>query len=323
MAKQSGLGQQLYVAGYDLSGDVGVINNAACPRGLLEVTAINKSAIERVNGLADGIIDFNSWFNDAALAEHAALSGLPTADVLLIWALGAAVDDSAMFMTAKQVNYDGSRGADGSLSFNVQALADGVAPEWGEMLTSAQDTHASAGSSSSKNDGTQADPVTIISSSAANPSVITTAAVHGLTSGDRIWIEGHTGSTPSINNIGYFTTVLTTTTFTIPVNVTVGGSGGTMTLISTRNGLAAQLQIVDIGSGTPTITIEDSPDNANWAALISFTAVADGSEPAAERKTVAGVVDRYLRITSTGTFTDCDHVIAYRRGTAEDDTAYA
>jgi len=322
MAKQAGLAHQIYVGGYDLSGDVGAINNAACPRALLDMTAINKSAMERANGPADGVIDFNSFFNDAALAAHAGLSGLPTTDVLIIWALGAAVDDPAFALTAKQVGYDGARGADGSLAFNVNALANAYAPEWGVMLSSAQDTFASSGSGSSKDDGTQADAVTITSSSVANPTNILTAAAHGLTSGDSVLIAGHSGSTPDIN--GYHTvTVVDATNFTIPVNVTVGGSGGTSTLTSTRNGAAGFLHIIDIGSGTPTVVIEDSIDDSTWASLISFTAVADGNEPTAERKTVSGIVNRFLRITTTGTFTDLDLVVAYRRGEAVDDTAYA
>jgi len=245
MTKSSGLGQQLYLAGYDLSGDVGAINNAASPRALLEMTGINKSAYERVNGLADGVIDFNSWFNDANFAEHAALKGFPTADVLVLWATGASVGDPAKFMTAKQVNYDGSRTPDGAFALNVLAMAQGVAPEWGEMLTSGQDTHASAGSAASKDDSA-----------------------------------------------------------------------------SSANGAAAQLQVIDIDSGTPTVIIEDSPDDSGWTTLISFTAVADGSEPTAERKTVTGTVNRYLRHTTTGTFTNADIAIAYRRGTAEDDVTY-
>lgn len=69
----------------------------------------------------------------------------------------------------------------------------------------------------------------ISSSSVANPTIITTTAAHGLTTGNIVTISGHTGSTPDINN-SYTVTVLTTTTFTIPVNVTVGGTGGTWTL---------------------------------------------------------------------------------------------
>lgn len=70
---------------------------------------------------------------------------------------------------------------------------------------------------------------TITSSSVANPTVITTAAAHGLVSGQTVTIAGHAGSTPAINGV-HVVTVLTTTTFTIPVNVTVGGTGGTVSV---------------------------------------------------------------------------------------------
>jgi len=70
--------------------------------------------------------------------------------------------------------------------------------------------------------------IAVTSSSVADPSVLTTAA-HGITIGasDVVTIAGHTGSTPSINGTFLFT-ALTATTGTIPVNVTVGGTGGTL-----------------------------------------------------------------------------------------------
>jgi len=68
--------------------------------------------------------------------------------------------------------------------------------------------------------------VTITSSSVANPTVILTSAAHGLTTGDTTVIAGHTGSTPTINGT-HVVTVIDTTHFSIPVNVTVGGTGGT------------------------------------------------------------------------------------------------
>lgn len=70
--------------------------------------------------------------------------------------------------------------------------------------------------------------IAITSSSVADPTVLTTAA-HGITVGasDVVTIAGHTGSTPSINGTFLFT-ALTSTTGTIPVNVTVGGTGGTL-----------------------------------------------------------------------------------------------
>lgn len=69
--------------------------------------------------------------------------------------------------------------------------------------------------------------VAITSSSAADPTVITAGASHGLVTGDVITIAGHSGSTPSING-SWPVTVLTSTTFTIPVAVSVGGTGGTI-----------------------------------------------------------------------------------------------
>lgn len=68
-------------------------------------------------------------------------------------------------------------------------------------------------------------PVT--SSSVANPSVITTSEPHLFATGDLVRIAGHTGSTPDINGT-HMATVTGDKTFTIPVNVTVAGTGGTI-----------------------------------------------------------------------------------------------
>ncbi|HWP38942.1 MAG TPA: head-tail connector protein [Gemmatimonadales bacterium] len=68
-------------------------------------------------------------------------------------------------------------------------------------------------------------PASIVSSSVANPTVITTTAAHGYATGDRVTISGHTGSTPGLNAT-HIITVTGATTFTVPVNVTVGGTGG-------------------------------------------------------------------------------------------------
>lgn len=70
--------------------------------------------------------------------------------------------------------------------------------------------------------------VVVSTSSVAVSSVITTATAHGLATGNRVIIRNHAGSTPSINNTIYTVTVLTPTTFSIPVNVTVAGTGGTI-----------------------------------------------------------------------------------------------
>jgi Putative phage tail protein len=62
----------------------------------------------------------------------------------------------------------------------------------------------------------------ISSSSVANPTVVTTSTAHGFTTGDTVRIANHSGSTPSING-DWVCTVISTTTFSVPANVTVGG----------------------------------------------------------------------------------------------------
>lgn len=135
MAKQWGGGDNFYIGGYNISGDVnslGTISGASAP---LEVTGIDKSAIERIGGQRTGTMEFTTFFNDAAGQEHAILKTLPTADTQTMYFRGATVGNAAAAMTAKQINYDGTRAADGAFTFNVQALSNGYGLEWGQMLT--------------------------------------------------------------------------------------------------------------------------------------------------------------------------------------------
>ena len=248
MAKKSGLGQQIFVDGYDLSGDVATIDNAGSPRNLLEITAVNASGIERLVGLSDGNLSVSSWFNDATEQEHAAFSGLATTDRIVTWAFGATRGDVAACLVAKQLNYDGTRGTDGSLSFSVDTQADGISLDWCNTLTTGKETHSSAGSSTSRDDGA-----------------------------------------------------------------------------ATTAGMVAYLEITDCDSGTPTVQIQESSDNGSsdaWANCMVFSSVGYASAPTAERSTMSGTVKRYLRVTTTGTFSNLDFCVSTRRGTSQDDVAF-
>jgi hypothetical protein len=140
MAKQTGLGDNLYVDGFDLSGDVGAIDQVGGGPVALGVTAINKSAMERLGGQRDGALEFTSFFNDATDQEHLALRGLPTTDRVVSYFRGTALGGSAASVVAKQINYDGTRGEDGSLTFKAQALANGFGLDWGRSLTAGKRT---------------------------------------------------------------------------------------------------------------------------------------------------------------------------------------
>lgn len=149
MAKQSGLGDRLFVGGYNLSGDVGSLGAIGGGPQAQEVTAIDKSAKERIGLQRDGRIEFSSWFNPAASAEHDVLSVLPTTDVAVSYFRGAAVGNEAASMWAKQINYDAKRDDKGGLEWSVEAQANGYGLEWGRQLTAGvrADTVATNGAS--------------------------------------------------------------------------------------------------------------------------------------------------------------------------------
>ncbi|HEX6970281.1 MAG TPA: hypothetical protein VF174_15910 [Micromonosporaceae bacterium] len=147
MAKQSGLGDGLLVGGYNLSGDIGSISRIGGGPAALVVTGIDKSAFERIGGVRDGEIAYDSWFNDAAGASHPVHAALPTANTLVSYLRSTTIGKPSAVCLAKQVNYDGTRGEDGSLSFTIQALANGYGVEWGTQVTAGvrSDTEATNG----------------------------------------------------------------------------------------------------------------------------------------------------------------------------------
>jgi hypothetical protein len=144
MAKQSGLGDQLFIAGYDIGADINSIASLSTPRTTLPTTGITQEAMERIYGTRDGQAEFTSYWNVATDRAHDALSTLPTTDVHLMYCRGSAVGSEAIGMVGKQIDYAGNRADDGSflLSTPVQANAYGI--DWCQQLTAGSDTHASA-----------------------------------------------------------------------------------------------------------------------------------------------------------------------------------
>lgn len=144
MSKQSGLGDNLYVGGYDLSGDIGSLSRIGGTLQTLAVTGIDKSAYERIGGQRDGALEFSAWFNPASTKAHPVLKALPRTDVTLLYARGTTLGKPAACMVGKQITYDGDRADNGAFSFKVQALANGYGVEWGRLLTAGKRTDTTA-----------------------------------------------------------------------------------------------------------------------------------------------------------------------------------
>lgn len=243
MTKQAGMGDRLYVAGYDISGDVGAVQTINDESNSRTVTGLDKSAEERQLLLADKELVFGSFFNDATDQLHDALAGLPKTDIVGAYFRGTTLGNPAFGLKAKQVNYDWNRGADGALDGTTQLVAAaGAVESWGQMATPGQRTD-----------------------SAATPAP---ASIDGL--------------------------------------------------VASAEGLVAYLQVFAFTGTSITLTIEESSDDGGGDA---FAAVAGGafaavsSAPAFEMiETAAGLaVEQYLRVPSTGTFSNAVFAIVIAR----------
>lgn len=99
-------------------------------------------------------------------------------------------------------------------------------------------------------------PSTIVSSSIASPTVITTDEAHGYANGESVIITDHEDSTPTINGTHVVSSV-TEFTFTVPIAVTVAGTGGiatvqwTSTTVPNRVHAATLLVLEDLHEHRP------------------------------------------------------------------------
>lgn len=149
MSKSSGLGANCYVGGYDLSSDILSVQKLGGGPATLDVTAINKSAFERIGGLRDAQVQFTTAFDTAVGAEHAALSTLPTADVHVMYLHRTSIGTQGACQVSKQIDYNPTRATGGMFTFQVTAQSNGYGLEWGNSLTAGlrTDTAATNGTS--------------------------------------------------------------------------------------------------------------------------------------------------------------------------------
>jgi hypothetical protein len=151
MPKESGLGDNLYVGGYNLSGDIGSLGNISGGLEPLPSTGIDKYAPERMGGIRDGHIEFTSWFNPDAAHAHVVLSALTTsaADVHVQYWRGTTLGAPVAAMVAKETDYAPTRGEDGSLVIDSTFDANGYGLEWGLGLTAGAISHTTGTNGSS------------------------------------------------------------------------------------------------------------------------------------------------------------------------------
>ena len=134
MAKESGLGWTTLSVD-DSGGTVRAIKNDitnfefSTPRGVQDVTGVDKSAMERLLLLADFSITLNGVFNDASNMSHDVFKTVPSTSVgrtVTLTVSGQTLANECLF-----TDYALTRAADGSLTFSAPGvLSDGSVPTW-------------------------------------------------------------------------------------------------------------------------------------------------------------------------------------------------
>lgn len=133
MAKESGMGASIAVD--DSAGSARTISNditnfsMATPRGVQDVTGVDKSAIERQLLLADFSGTDNGVFNDAANMSHAVFKTVPSSSVARTRTMS--ISGQSLACEVLYTDYSLNRGQDGSLTFAAPfVLQDGTVPTW-------------------------------------------------------------------------------------------------------------------------------------------------------------------------------------------------
>jgi hypothetical protein len=134
MAKESGLAWTTLSVDNSAGTAKAIINDVtnfdfATPRGVQDVTGVDKSAMERLLLLADFTVTLNGVFNDATDKSHDVFKTVPNTSVARTVTLthsGQTLAGELLF-----TDYSMSRSASGELTWSAPGvLADGTVPTW-------------------------------------------------------------------------------------------------------------------------------------------------------------------------------------------------
>lgn len=142
MAKESGLGANFYMDEYDLSNDTNALGRISKALNPIEMTGIDKYAMERKAGQLTGGMDITTFFNPTN--AHAAYSTLPRTDRQLTYFHKTTLGAPAASMIGKQAGYDPTRDNAGSLTAQVTSESNAQWLDWGYSLTAGKRTDTAA-----------------------------------------------------------------------------------------------------------------------------------------------------------------------------------
>jgi hypothetical protein len=305
MAKASGLGDNFYIGGYDVSGDVASVDTISGGPEVIEVTGIKQLAHARIGGLRPGAWSFTSYFNQVVTA---AAPGVPASLTPVVSTYNNPVFVTITGGTMTNVSINGVTVGTGAGTYVLPALGTivmtyTVAPTWNWVAVPAEH-QALSGLTRSDLVATYFHGTTIGNDAANMTSKLLNYDPTRDTSGNltlKIDLQA--------NGFGYewgkmLTPGLRTDTTATTSTFFDQGAAGTF-------GGQAYLQLVELVGTNIDVTITHATTSGG-----SYTTLADfGSQTGigAFRIPVNGTVNEFLKVASAGTFSYAQFAVSFSK----------
>lgn len=283
---------------------------------LLDSTDITQEAHSRLTGLRDGAMSFTSFF-DAANA-HPVLSALPTADELMTAMLPPlSVGTPAACLQAKQIDYPPARASDAGLTMKVEGQGDGYALEWGLLLTPGlrTDTGDTNGASLNNSAATLFGAQAYLQVTAFTGTSVTVEVEHAPDGSTWASLLAFTAATaaPATQRLATFSGKFSATDASPAVFTAPGSALANGTPVSLIAPGSPQALPGGFSAATTYYVVDASTDTFSLAASSGGSAIDSSS---AGTGVVNQVVDQYLRVITTGTFSSATFAVVVNRNQA-------
>ena len=312
MAKQSGLGDNFYIGGYDLSGDLSSIDQASGGPALIDVTGIKSLGNERIGALRSADLQFTSFWNSTVTVNT---PSVPSTTVPVTSTYAFAVLVTVIGGTVSNVTINGSTVGTGDGTYVLPAfgtitLTYSAAPTWSWIAVGTEHT---ALSSLPRLD-------TIASYFRGTTLLNPTYCVNGL----------QVNYDPTRDNTGNLTLKvevqsdkyggewgkMITAGLRADTSATTGSSVDDNGAGSTFGG-QAYFQLVEFVGTSITIDIQSATSSGGSytsTGLTTSAMSAVGSQRLATTNTAT--INRFLKVVTTGTFTLATFAVAFTRNGA-------
>lgn len=307
MAKSSGLGDNFYVGGFDLSGDVASVDKISGPTALLEAASIKNFAEARIPGLRSGSMQFTTYFENSGTTTAPAV---PATTVPLTNPYNWPVFVTVAGGTVTGVNINGSSAGTGDGTYVLPALGIitltySVAPTWTWLAVSTE------------HNGLKLLPRTDVVATYMRG----TAQGNVAASCNGVQLN-YDGTRDNTGNLTMQTQVTADKygvewgyQLTAGLRVDTAATVGTAYVDTAASAFGAQayLQLVAlVGTSVDVSITHSTTSGGTYTSLIDFgsmTAVGSARGSVANTATV----DQYLKVVTTGTFTYAQFAVVFVR----------